>query len=50
MIAPKKGTPTLSGFLMNNYYSPVCTTHNGAQHGVYTEKNVANRPNYKVRT
>jgi len=42
MIAPKKGTPKLSGFLMNNHHSPVYTTHNGAQHGVYTEKNVQN--------
>jgi len=40
MIAPKKGTPKLSGFgfLKNNHQSPACTTHNGVQHGVYTKK------------
>ena len=27
MIAPKKGTPKLSGFLMNNHHSLACTTH-----------------------
>jgi len=37
-IAPKKGTPKLSGFLKNNHQSPACTTHNGAQHRVYTKK------------
>jgi len=50
MIASKKRTSKLSGFLKNDYQSPTCTTHNGAQHRVYTEKNVVNRPNYKVRT
>jgi len=50
MIAPKKGTPTLSGFLINNCHSSACTTHNKAQHEVYTKKNIVNRPNYKVRT
>ena len=50
MIAPKKGTPTLSSFLLNNCHSPVCTTHNRVQHGVYTKKDITNRPNYKVRT
>jgi len=42
MIAPKKGTPKLSGFLMNNHYSLACTTHNGAQHRVYTKKDIQN--------
>jgi len=42
IIAPKKGTPKLSGFLMNNHHSSVCTTHNRAQHRVYTEKDVQN--------
>jgi len=41
-IAPKKGTPKLSGFLKNNHQSPMCTTHNGVQHGVYIKKDVQN--------
>jgi len=50
MIAFKKRTSTLNSFLRNYYQSLVCTTHNGVQHEVYTEKNIANRPNYKIRT
>ena len=42
MIAPKKGTPKLSGFLKNNHQSLACTTHNEVQHGVYTKKDVQN--------
>ena len=39
-IAPKKGTPTLSGFLINNRHSLACTTHNGAQHRVYNRRGI----------
>ena len=39
-IALKKGTPTLSSFLMNNRYSLACTTHNGAQHRVYNRRGI----------
>ena len=40
LIAPKKGTPTPSGFLMNNHHSLACTTHNGAQHRVYNRRGI----------
>jgi len=42
VIASQKRTPKLSGFLKNNCQSPVYTTHNEAQHRVYTEKRVTN--------
>jgi len=38
MIAPKKGTPTLSGLLKVTATPLRVPTHNGAQHEVYTTK------------